>query len=112
MISAHWHLLEGPPCYMLPYALFSSWTIFTFIVGAQCDSFFQALMQTIVTVTAGVWYDDPQSVELAKQIASKTCVAFKGLYIHEGDTYSCKSDDKIKDSTEEIWKKLRIILNR
>lgn len=61
---------------------------------------------------AGVWYDDPKSVELAKHIASKECVDFKGLYIHEGDTYSCQGEDSIKDTTLESWRRLNIFYSK
>ncbi|KAL9958451.1 hypothetical protein ACROYT_G035463 [Oculina patagonica] len=61
---------------------------------------------------AGVWYDDPQSVNLARKIASKSCVTFKGLYIHEGDTYKCRGEDEIKQSAAESFKRLNTFSNR
>lgn len=63
-------------------------------------------------VPAGVWYDDPQSVNLAKQIASRSCVTFKGLYIHEGDSYKSQGEDDIKQSASESFKRLNIFSNR
>ncbi|KAJ7372841.1 hypothetical protein OS493_016764 [Desmophyllum pertusum] len=61
---------------------------------------------------AGVWYDDPQSITFAKEIASKSCVTFKGLYIHEGDSYKSRGEDEIKQCTSEIFKRLNILSNR
>lgn len=65
-----------------------------------------------IIVSAGVWYDDPQSVNLAKKIASKSCVTFKGLYIHEGDSYKCRGEDEIKQNAAESFKRLNIFSNR
>ena len=69
-------------------------------------------MLSLNIVAAGVWYDDPQSVDLAKEIASKSCVTFKGLYIHEGDSYKCTGEDDIKQSASESFKRLNILSNR
>ena len=44
------------------------------------------------SVSAGVSYDDPKGLELAKEIASKECLTFKGLYIHEGNAYNCAGE--------------------
>ena len=62
--------------------------------------------------SAGVWYDDPQSVNLAREIASKSCVTFKGLYIHEGNSYNSQSEDDIKKTASESFKRLNIFSNR
>ncbi|XP_020613028.1 uncharacterized protein LOC110051334 isoform X2 [Orbicella faveolata] len=61
---------------------------------------------------AGVWYDDLQSVNLAKEIASRSCLTFKGLYIHEGDSYKCRGEDEIKQSASETFKRLNIFSSR
>lgn len=61
---------------------------------------------------AGVPYDDPQAVKLAMEIASKECVDFKGLYVHEGNAYNCKGENSIKETTSETWKKLIIFFNK
>ena len=66
----------------------------------------------MIVVSAGVWYDDPQSVELAKGIASKECVEFKGLYIHEGRTYYSDGEDSIKKTTSESWKRVIMFFNK
>ena len=66
----------------------------------------------MIIVSAGVWYDDPKSVELAKAIASKKCVEFKGLYIHEGRAYNSDGEDRIKETTSESWKRVIIFYNK
>ena len=63
-------------------------------------------------VSAGVWYDDPQSVDMAKEIFSKSCVTFKGLYIHEGNSYNCQGEDEIKQTASETFKRLNIFSHR
>ena len=63
------------------------------------------------SVSAGVSYDDPKGLELAKEIASKECLTLKGLYIHEGNAYNCAGEGKIKETSEALTK-LQIILNR
>lgn len=59
-----------------------------------------------------MWYDDPQSVNLAKEIASRSCLTFRGLYIHEGDSYKCRGEDEIKQSASVTFKKLNIFSSR
>ena len=72
----------------------------------------RVLMLSHIDVSAGVWYDDPQSVNLAKEIASRSCLTFKGLYIHEGDSYKCRGEDEIKQSASETFKRLNIFSSR
>ncbi|XP_044183353.1 D-threo-3-hydroxyaspartate dehydratase-like isoform X3 [Acropora millepora] len=61
---------------------------------------------------AGVSYNDPKSVELAKEICSKSCVDFQGLYMHEGNAYGCKDEADIKETTAEATKRLVIFHNK
>ena len=72
----------------------------------------KVLMLSHINVSAGVWYDDLQSVNLAKEIASRSCLTFKGLYIHEGDSYKCRGEDEIKQSASETFKRLNIFSSR
>ena len=57
-------------------------------------------------------YNDPKSVELAKEICSKSCVDFQGLYIHEGNAYGCKGEADIKETTAEATKRLVMFYNK
>lgn len=57
-------------------------------------------------------YNDPESVELAKEISSKSCVDFQGLYIHEGNAYGCKGESDIKETTSEAMKRLVTFHNK
>lgn len=79
-------------------------------LGRQCEV--RQYLNISTTVSAGVSYDDPKGLELAKEIASKECLTFKGLYIHEGNAYNCAGEGKIKETTSEALIKLQIILNR
>ena len=57
-------------------------------------------------------YKDPKSVELAKEICSKSCVDFQGLYIHEGNAYGCKGESDIKETTAEAMNRLVMFYNK
>ena len=66
----------------------------------------------LIYLSAGVSYNDPKSVELAKEICSKSCVDFQGLYMHEGNAYGCKDEADIKETTAEATKRLVIFHNK
>lgn len=59
-----------------------------------------------------MWYDDPQSVGIAREISSKSCLTFKGLYVHEGNSYSCQGEDEIRQTACETFKRLNIFSHR
>lgn len=61
---------------------------------------------------AGVNYDDPQSVELARELVSESCVNFEGLYIHEGNAYGCNGEGNIKETTSESLRRLVLFYNK
>ena len=80
--------------------------------GQSWETVWSSVVNISTSVSAGVSYDDPNGLELAKEIASKECLTFKGLYIHEGNAYNCAGEGKIKETTSEALTKLQIILNR
>ena len=49
-------------------------------------------------MTAGVLWDDDESVELAKRISESSKCTLRGLYCHEGQSYHSRGTDEIQET--------------
>lgn len=67
---------------------------------------FQYTCNCFFFLLAGVWYDDPKSVDLAKAVVSKSNIKFAGVYLHCGDSYGSRGEDEIKQSGAETHRRL------
>ncbi|XP_031562465.1 uncharacterized protein LOC116298221 [Actinia tenebrosa] len=61
---------------------------------------------------AGVLYDDPQAITLAKAITSETSLMFAGLYLHCGDSYRVTGEDSIRKHGKTTYERIVGLVNR
>ncbi|KXJ17400.1 uncharacterized protein LOC110234072 [Exaiptasia diaphana] len=61
---------------------------------------------------AGVKYNDPYCVTLAKEIISSPLLEFKGIYIHTGNSYQAQNESQIKEYSGSSWKQLNELASR